>query len=59
MIELIGATTTRTGLKIQADIDNGSYPLGQKINDAELAVLPVKAHDWHGDWNYSIFLGGP
>jgi len=54
VIELIAATTTRTGLKVQADLDTGYYPLKQKVSDAELAAVPLTGHDWHPDWNYSI-----
>lgn len=54
IIELIAATTTRTGLQVQADHDQGYYPTGVKITDKELAALPVTAHDWHGKWNYTI-----
>jgi hypothetical protein len=54
VIELISATTTRTGLKIYAADDPNWYPTGVKISDAELAALPLLPHDWHGDWNYTI-----
>jgi hypothetical protein len=54
IIELIAATTTRTGLRVQADLDTGYYPLKQKVTDAELAAVPLTAHKWHPDWNYSI-----
>jgi Rhodopirellula transposase DDE domain len=54
VVELIAATTTRTGLRVQADLDTGSYPLGQKVTDADLAAIPLRKHDWHGDWNYTI-----
>ena len=54
IVELIAATTTRTGLRVQADLDTGYYPLGQKVTDAELAAIPLRRHEWHGDWNYSI-----
>ena len=54
IVELIGATTTSTGLTVQADLDDGHYPLGQKISDRDFKNLPVTGHDWHGDWNYSI-----
>ena len=52
--ELIAATTTKTGLTIQADHDPTEYPKGVKISDAELAAIPLTRHDWHGDWNYTI-----
>ena len=54
VVELIAATTTSTGLKVQSDLDTGYYPTGVKIADAELRAVPIKRHDWHPDWNYSI-----
>lgn len=54
VVELIAATTTRTGLSVQADRDTGHYPTGQKVTDAELAAIPLTRHTWHPDWNYSI-----
>jgi hypothetical protein len=54
VVELIAATTTRTGLKVQADLDTGYYPLGQKVTDTELAAVPITPHKWHPNWNYSI-----
>jgi hypothetical protein len=37
IVVLIGATRTRSGLRIQAELDPGSYPLGVKVSDRELA----------------------
>jgi transposase len=54
IVELIGATATRTGLKVRAELDRGVYPLGVKVSDAELATIPLTSHSWHGEWNYSI-----
>ena len=54
VVELIAATTTRTGLRVRADRDRGHYPTGIKITDRELATVPITRHDWHGDWNYTI-----
>jgi hypothetical protein len=54
IIELISATSTRTGLTVQAVYDPGWYPKGQKISNAELAGLPLTTSDWHGDWNYTL-----
>jgi DDE family transposase len=54
VVELIAATTTRTGLKIQADLDTGYYPTGVKITDKQLQAIPLQPHEWHPDWNYSI-----
>jgi hypothetical protein len=54
IVDLIGATTTRTGLRVHAELDRGSYPTGVRVSDAELAAVPLNRHDWHGEWNYSI-----
>jgi hypothetical protein len=54
IVDLIGATTTRTGLKVQAARDRGRYPTGVKVSDAELAAVPLTGHAWHGEWNYTI-----
>jgi len=54
IVELIGATTTRSGLKVRAALDTGAYPLGVRISDRELAAVPLRRHDWHGEWNYTV-----
>jgi hypothetical protein len=54
VVELIAATTTRAGLKVQADLDEGYYPIGETISDRDFNALPITRHDWHGDWNYTI-----
>ncbi len=54
VVDLIGATTTRTGLRVRAELDRGAYPTGVKVSDAELAAVPLTRHDWHGEWNYTI-----
>jgi hypothetical protein len=54
IVELIGATRTRAGLAVRAELDRGSYPLGVKVSDRELAAVPLQRHDWHGEWNYTV-----
>ena len=54
VVELIAGTTTRTGLKVQAELDTGYYPIGVKVTDKQLEEVPLKRHDWHPDWNYTI-----
>jgi len=54
VVELIAATTTQTGLSVQADFDEGYYPTGVKVTDAELAAVPLRPHEFHPDWNYTI-----
>jgi len=53
-VELIGATTTRTGLRVHAELDGGRYPLGVKVSDEELAAVPLARHGVHGECNYRI-----
>jgi hypothetical protein len=54
IIELIANTTTKTGLKIRAELDTGNYPTGITVTDAELAALNLKRADFHGEWNYKL-----
>ena len=54
IFELIAATTTTTGLTVQAAYDPEWHAKGVKISDAELATIPITAHDWHGESNYTI-----
>ncbi len=59
IVELIAATTTEAGLKINAAYDDGHYPRGVKITDKELAAVPLTPHEWHGAWNYTIHPPDP
>ena len=59
VVELIGATTTKTGLSVQALYDPNWYPTGEKITDADFAAIPVTPHEWHGEWNYTIAQSNP
>ena len=54
IIQLIANTTTKSGLKIYAELDSGHYPVGIKVSDAELAALNLRRSDFHGDWNYTL-----
>jgi Rhodopirellula transposase DDE domain len=54
IVELIGATTTKKGLRIQTGRDTNWYQTGVKITDKQLAELPLQRHHWHGDWNYTL-----
>jgi len=54
IINLIGNTTTRTGLKVKAGMDLNSYPTGIKVSDEELASVNLEKDKFHGEWNYTI-----
>lgn len=58
VVELIGNTTTKTGLKIQAALDERTYEKGIKVSDEELAQLNMTRNQFHGEWNYSIAPNG-
>ena len=56
-VNLIAATTTRTGLSVHAERDTGTYPRGIKIPNSEMKALITQyltPHQWHGEWNYTI-----
>ena len=55
IIDLIGSTTTRTGLTVHAERDTGTYPTGTKITNTQMAALPLTRNDaFHGEWNYLL-----
>ncbi|NNM59988.1 MAG: ISAzo13 family transposase [Legionellales bacterium] len=54
IVELIGNTTTTTGLIIKVKIDKKEYLKGRKISDDEFASINIELIDFHGEWNYTI-----
>jgi len=54
IVSLIAATTTKTGLRVRAEIDKGKYPKGVKVSEKEMLTLNLQRHDVYGDWNYTI-----
>jgi Rhodopirellula transposase DDE domain len=54
IVELIGATTTEAGLRVQAVRDTGIYPTKIRVSDDQLAAVRLTRHRFHGDWNYTI-----
>ena len=54
IVDLIGSTTTRQGLRVRAKLDPRSYPTDIKVTDEELAAVPITKHAFHGEWNYTI-----
>jgi transposase len=54
VVNLIGSTTTRTGLRVAADLDTNHYETGIKVTDAELGAVQLKQDKFHGNWNYRI-----
>ena len=54
IVQLIGATTTQTGLTVRCELDAGSYPKGVKVTNTEMAALAIARDPFHGEWNYTI-----
>jgi Rhodopirellula transposase DDE domain len=54
IVQLIAATTTRTGLAVHCTLDANSYPNGIAVSDAELATVNITPAAFHGEWNYTI-----
>jgi Rhodopirellula transposase DDE domain len=54
IVQLIAATTTRTGLSVKSEIDNATYPAGVKVSDGDMANINITPHEFHGEWNYTI-----
>jgi hypothetical protein len=54
VVNLIGATKTRSGLRVKARLDTNAYPTKVKISDEEMNQLNLRPHTFHGDWNYTV-----
>ena len=55
VVELIGATTTKTGLKVESALDERTYQKGiqgQQGRDEAASTSP--AMQFHPEWNYTI-----
>ena len=56
IVELIAATTTKTGLTIACELDTTEYLKGIKVTDDEMKALAITRNDFHPEWNYTITL---
>jgi len=54
IVNLIGSTTTDTGLHIRSEIDTNTYRAGVKVSEQELADLAIERDKFHGEWNYRL-----
>jgi hypothetical protein len=59
IVQLIAATTTKTGLKVRCELDKNTYPAGIKVSDAEMNAINLTRHDFHGEWNYTLSPNPP
>ena len=54
IVNLIAATTTRTGLSVHCELDKNLYPKGIVVSDDDFAAINITRADFHGEWNYTI-----
>jgi DNA-binding phage protein len=54
VVNLIGHTTTKTGLTIRSELDENIYPTGREVTDQQMESLAIKRDKFHGEWNYTI-----
>jgi len=54
IINLIGTTKTKTGLRVHAMVDSNQYQTGIKVSDEEMKLINLSKDKFHGDWNYVI-----
>ena len=54
IINLIGSTKTKKGLKVKAVHDENEYKKGISITNEEMEAINIIKDDFHGEWNYKI-----
>jgi transposase len=54
VVNLIASTTTKTGLYVEAVLDQGNYVKGIKVSDEEMEQLRITRDKFHGEWNYTL-----
>lgn len=54
VVNLIAATTTKTGLTVKVRLDKKKYEKGIKVSPEEIKNLRIHRHEFHGEWNYTI-----
>lgn len=54
VVNLIGQTTTKTGLTIRSALDEHSSPTGREVTEQQMETLAIKRDKFHGEWNDTI-----
>jgi hypothetical protein len=54
VVNLIGGTRTRGGLKVKAVLDTNQYDTGVEVSKEDIDQLRLKRHKVHPDWNYTL-----
>lgn len=55
VVNLIGSTRTKKGLRVKAKLDRKRYETGKKISDDEMDQLNIKYDKINPQWNYTIY----
>ena len=54
VVELIAATTTKTGLRVESALDERTYEKGIEVSNAGMKALDICGDKLHPQWNYTI-----
>jgi Rhodopirellula transposase DDE domain len=54
VVNLIGGTRTKTGLKVKAILDTNQYETGVELSKKDMDQLLLTRHKTHPDWNYTL-----
>lgn len=54
VVNLIGTTTTKNGLKVKARLDKKNYKKGKKFSDSDMKDLNIAYDEKLPKWNYTI-----
>lgn len=54
VVNLIGNTRTKAGLKVCCEIDDNVYKKGIVVSDEDMKKLNIERDEFHGEWNYTI-----
>jgi hypothetical protein len=54
IVNLIAATKTDMGLRVQAELDTQPYPTKVKVTKKQMATVHLQPHEFHGEWNYTL-----
>ena len=54
IVDLISATTTKTGLTVKCELDSAHHPKGVVVSEQQIGALNMTRDAFHGDWNYTI-----
>jgi hypothetical protein len=54
IVELIAATTTKTGVRVACRLEARTYAKGRRISDTQMVEVNLVPEACHGEWHYTI-----